>query len=932
MVRAQGGVSLRPTRTRHKARAVASSLSPGAVPGIGWRRASGSVSSLAGHATLTPRALVRAVQDPGLVDAAHAIWNGPKDSPVRHHMVEVVELARRIDTRPVIHLDAFEDAIVLSALLTWLVEHVNEEGTLSLKSVRRAAEGSGPSITGALLAAQNRKPYARPNYAFLSDVVQCLQFTVGRERGLDVVNAFMRHDDLLPRRLAALDAVKAQVASDRFEKQGLVAVQHLLPTSLPLFEALIEAKMAPEHIHVLGTPYGTNPLVAAVLRLMGVDAWPGYDRDAVLPDEFEAQRIEEIYRFVAARLHDLDRARPEDGYLVLDDGGLLQLVLSGDRWPASGSESDRTKWRALMARIFPDGNHAVEQTSRGMTELRKKGPRFATVAVALCPSKVEGEARVVGLALAKSIRLILAQRALVGPQRVILIGVGSVGASLAQRLREQGHDVLCVDSDEARCAAIRAQGLSASDALSPEMLSEATVVVGCAGKTSVDGDRLGGLGGFNGVFISASSMAIEFNEEELSAYRGRNVDVAMRARPANFDASGFEHLTPAQIGLTRALLFAALAQPVTTRALGFLPVDSSLEKSAYDGWIASGGDRIRLKPHRPDALASRPDRVGVRGRARHDEWMRYLLGFERPVIPRPAENCRTPGLYFFADRLGVRLVNTHHDGRSVRVALPSVPRSVYRTQADADASVLVECGAPSGPGSRELFEVSTSGRVRRLGPVDEHVATILMMGGDDHPFAGPRYADHAFLHGRTVRVPSREDRLGMDIITLPDDLNANATSFHWVDGEVIVAVDRSCGKIYPLALSTSSYATKVCETIRCPPEIVKIEAEACCMAPQTGVRPLVVVGRDKDDRLMFAVVAPLGSERAVPLPPSAVLRVLRPKPAALPGVFEVGYTLPGDSVESDALRKLTVDTLENLGLDAPAMRSVMGVLRGALTT
>ncbi|MBK8011055.1 MAG: NAD(P)-binding domain-containing protein [Deltaproteobacteria bacterium] len=888
--------------------------------------------SLAGHATLTPGALVRAVQDPGLVDAAYAIWNGSKDSPVRRHMVEVVELARRIDKRSVKHVDGFQDAIVLGALLTWLVEHVNEEGTLSLKSVRRAAADSGASITGALLAAQHRKPRARPNYNFLSDVVQGLQLTVGRERGLDVVNAFMRHDDLLPRRLAALDAVTAQVASDRFEKQGLVAVQHLLPTSLPLFEALIEAKMAPERIHVLGTPYGTNPLVVAVLRLMGVDAWPGYDRDAVLPADFEAQRIEEIYRFVAARLHDLDRARPEDGYIVLDDGGLLQLVLSGDRWPASWSESERKKWCACLARIFPDGNHAVEQTSRGMTELRKKGPRFATVSVALCPSKVEGEARVVGLALAKSIRLILAQRALVGPQRVILIGAGSVGASLAQRLLEQGHEVSCVDSDEARRASIRAQGFSASEALTPELLSEATVVVGCVGKTSVDGDRLGGLGGFNGVLISASSMAIEFNEAELSAYRGRTVDVAMRARPANFDGTGFEHLTPEQIGLTRALLFAALAQPVTTRTAGFLPVEPALEKAAYDAWIASGGDRIRFRPRHPDTLASRPDRIGARGRARHDEWMCYLLGLERPVIPRPADNVRTPGFYFFADHLGVRLVDTHRGGASVRVALPSVPRCVYRTQADSDASVLVECGPPRGTGACELFEVSASGQVRKLGPVDEHVATLFRMGGADYPLAGPRYADHAFIHGRILRVSMRGDRHSMKVITLPDDLNAKETSFHWVHDDVIVAFDRSCGKVYPLALSTSSDAAKVRETIRCPSEIVKIEAEACYDSPQFGVRPLIVVGRDKGDRLMFAVVAPVGCERAVPLPPSAVLRALREKPGALPGVFEIGYTLPGDSVESDALRTLTVDALENLRLDAPAMRSAIGVLREALTT
>jgi hypothetical protein len=89
---------------------------------------------------------------------------------------------------------------------------------------------------------------------------------------------------------------------------------------VPLVEACIAKGMAAKDIHILGTPYATNPLVAAYLRLLGVQVTEARDHGHTTRG-FEEARVKEIGTFLHSVVH--SASRPENGWKILDDGGLL---------------------------------------------------------------------------------------------------------------------------------------------------------------------------------------------------------------------------------------------------------------------------------------------------------------------------------------------------------------------------------------------------------------------------------------------------------------------------------------------------------------------------------------------------------------------------------------------------------------------------------
>lgn len=438
------------------------------------------------------------------------------------------------------------------------------------------------------------------------------------------------------------------------------------------------------------------------------------------------------------------------------------------------------------------------------------------------------------------------------------------------------------------------------------------------------------LAEFDGVVISGSSMAIEADVRQLHSFRNRALDVVNAARPANFDGTGHENLTKDQIGVTRALLFAALAQRVDTTKPGFVDVDAAFQEAAVAAWKkdAPPPDRAaRAKAQRPDALSRG-------GGARHDEWIAFLAGVERPVCPRPTETTRAPMPYFFADTDGsVRLVDTRV-GQSVAVKLPSVPESVHFPTVAEGAPLVVVCRDEDG--ARSLFEVVPGGssgsppRTRAIGDVHHAAGNFVdpEYGPNGMPTGRIEGASLLFVSEDKVRV--RRPRGSAWIEAKPPagvDMARAFTSF--VHRDVVLVVDPATAAVHGVPLDKSVGATQVAARLGAPPGLARVQALATWNDPSHLVFPVVAIGQGGDGKPACAVLSPVPSTLPLSLPDDAVLRNLKAAPGR-PGVFVVEYTLPGDVVEHGRFRSVEVDAFANLVPDDAASFSIHARLREAL--
>lgn len=840
------------------------------------------------------------------------------------------------------------DAAKTAALLAALSAHT-VDGKLDLDAVARVcgdARAAGASLVAALTAAAARPPPNRANFAFLAAVVDALGQTVPKETALAVMDRFLRDDAILPRAVPGLTEVKATVAPDRFVDEGVVAVQHLLPTSLAFFEALLDKGMRADRIHVLGTPYASNPLVVSALRLLGVDAQGGTD-NAASTVWFEEHRTAEIHEWLLgphmSRARKLEAERPPGGYQILDDGGLLQLAVGGDKLPREMGPRLRDAWVPMLQKIFPPGTRAVEQTTRGMTELEKltrpaagvpsssgaaveggRGPRFCTVAVAKSAAKAR-EGDVIGYALAESLLREMAQRGLsrAPGTPVVVVSAGVVGLQTARALKDAGFAVTVVDTDAHKRATAETAGFPTAPLVDRALARESAVILSCTGRTAMSGDA---LVGFEGLLCSGSSMAIEFNVEQVNAFRSSPVQAANRGRPLNFEGDGHENLTPAQIGIPRALNFAALAQEVDAARPGFVDVDATLQQITVAAWEKAGGAVVpSLHPARVDQ-SQRPDGQSSSGSARHDEWMAFLSGLARPVCPRPSASHFTPGVYFFEDKDGaVRMVDTSAGaaggGRSVAVPLPSVPRTAaYVETALPGVPLLVEC--PVEGGRVALVEVdpsSTPPRTRHVGEADRLARVYVADERSLSTGQGKIQLGFSFFDGDElcVRRPGASQWKRMK---LPAGVDPASAIVLWPHKDAFLVVDKETARVHPLAVESNSFfAQMVGRHAHNLPRaadgggLASVDAVAWWEMQKTSV----LVGRDAAGRVAVAMMTPTPSAELVTLPADAVFRGLRPVEdeagQKVWGRFVVDYTLQGDPVEVEHYRHVVVDWYRDLG-------------------
>lgn len=378
--------------------------------------------------------------------------------------------------------------------------------------------------------------------------------------------------------LVALDKARHSHAPNLMKRVGIVGVQHLLPSSLPLFDALIHAGVEPGCMYILGKPYSTHSDVLAALQQRGCvvldGTWPSEQEDLA---EHAAREVDQLW----GRAEGLQR-RNIDSLVVLDDGG--RCLVSVPEWARS--------YRPM----------GVEQTSRGWHLASNLG-RIPTVLVARSAIKLFCEAPIIGRSVANAIEPYfrgVSKRELVG-----VIGAGPIGAAVASALLAGGRRVAISDRNTlARELAPReSEWMPSRD----QLLRNCGLVVGCTGTSAIDPSDLNAprLRGVR-VLVSASSEDKEFRQLlRLQRHVHRSADplrdivlqfgeltlrVARGGYPINLSPS-VENESADDMQITRGALLAGVYQAACMSHKGvpgspLLALDAELQQIAVRAWAS----------------------------------------------------------------------------------------------------------------------------------------------------------------------------------------------------------------------------------------------------------------------------------------------------------------------------------------------------------
>ena len=221
----------------------------------------------------------------------------------------------------------------------------------------------------------------------------------------------------------ALSSSAASAGFDFGPDTALVAVQHLLYQTVDLFRSASHLGLRPENVFVLGKVYSNSTPVINVLRNMGVTV---IDSTFPAPGEFDAafeRDVERLWQLVGENM----TRRGFKRLIVLDDGGKCV-----------------TKIPAELLSNYPVAG--VEQTSMGMFLFEQRPPPFALFTWARSAVKLQIGGHLFSHRLIDRVENEFLRGGKVKNADVGIIGLGSIGRSLADLIAQQGNRVMFYDA------------------------------------------------------------------------------------------------------------------------------------------------------------------------------------------------------------------------------------------------------------------------------------------------------------------------------------------------------------------------------------------------------------------------------------------------------------------------------------------------------
>ncbi len=333
------------------------------------------------------------------------------------------------------------------------------------------------------------------------------------------------------------------------ENVTFVCVQHFLFTTVDLIKSLIMLGARPSNIHIMGKIYSTCPKVVEQLIKIGVVYYPSSHPQKF--GHFNYYFNKDIINMWADVSVAINRTQ-SNTIIVLDDGG---------------------KCITNIPKILSDNYKvfAVEQTSSGVTNIRKNNATIPVINTAFSAAKQQLESPMIARAVVKKLDKFLSLYT--GTLSCGVVGLGVIGRAVVEKLLELNHEVVVYDNLEERYDFIKNVKIVNSTQL---LFEEAEYIFGCTGEDisiSLDITKMNGIKNL----ISCSSQDIEFQSilkiiQDTSVNSSLNildnidfplingnVKIFRGGYPINLDNSG-ESVPASEIQLTRGLLLGGIVQ------------------------------------------------------------------------------------------------------------------------------------------------------------------------------------------------------------------------------------------------------------------------------------------------------------------------------------------------------------------------------------
>lgn len=358
-----------------------------------------------------------------------------------------------------------------------------------------------------------------------------------------------------------------------------IGVQHILETTVTLFDALIEIGVKPENMYFSGKCYSTAPEIEEQVLKRGIKLMPSNKPEE--PGEYEKYCRKNISRMWERFIGEINN-KHVDRIIILDEGG---RCLEG--------MPEFIGFKYCLA--------AIEQTRAGLYSESVNLLPFPLIEVASGAVKKILEPPLIAEAILNRFKNLLT-RLNPGQNTVFgIIGNGAIGNGLCRYLLTQGYTVIVYDQDENAFQNIIDNKFYRLGSIE-EIIAGSNIIFGCTGKDVTEKIDILSLVKKDKIFISCTSEDKEFRTllRAMASQKVVSVDTlsdmvclsANRSKiiilqggfPFNFDRKPWN--VPARdIEVTQGLLFGSCIQAI-----------SSATKPIEDGTTINRGSRQSLNP------------------------------------------------------------------------------------------------------------------------------------------------------------------------------------------------------------------------------------------------------------------------------------------------------------------------------------------------
>lgn len=313
-------------------------------------------------------------------------------------------------------------------------------------------------------------------------------------------------------------------------KTLLIGCQHVVGTTMDLFQELLKKGLRPENAYVLGKCYSTNTEAFASLKALEIQVSPlstVFNSHVSFDEQFQAH----INAFLDDIQHEQSFAAFEK-IILLDDGGFLLMAAKN---------------------FFHDHGKliGIEQTSSGFEKIKDAELPFPIINVARSRAKLEGESPLIAAVVVEKIIEYIHEVKLVTP-KILIVGQGYIGRAVAELLAKN----YSVETHDANQGVFNNHhefdliiGATGQPIISPEQFFMLKKSVHLISVSSSDRE-------FSAVSLRKLAAVSQDCHKNISI---NDIHLVNGGFPINFDGR-LHPVAPEQIQLTRSLLLAGVCE------------------------------------------------------------------------------------------------------------------------------------------------------------------------------------------------------------------------------------------------------------------------------------------------------------------------------------------------------------------------------------